>query len=126
MIRILIADDHPFVREGLRMLIECEDDMQVVAEASDGREAIAEFRATRPDVVVMDIHMPNCNGLEATAAICREFPDCRIIVFSTNVDSAYFSGAHDCGAMVYLPKETDPREIVETIRRTATLPRRTG
>jgi DNA-binding NarL/FixJ family response regulator len=82
-IRILVVDDHPVVRQGIAVLIGTQADMTLVAEASNGREAIQQFREHRPDVTIMDLQMPEMNGLDALAAIRGEFPDARIIVLTT-------------------------------------------
>ena len=83
LIRILTADDHALLRKGIRTLLSAEKDMELVAEASTGREAIEQFRACRPDITLMDLQMPDMNGIEAITAIRGEFPDARIIVLST-------------------------------------------
>ena len=83
VIRVLAVDDHALLRKGIRALISAESDMEVVAEASTGRQAVEEFRAHRPDVTLMDLQMPDMTGIEAIIAIRGEFPDARIIVLST-------------------------------------------
>ena len=83
MIRVLVADDHPLLREGIAALIGAEPDMQLVGEASTGREALAQFKSKRPDVTLMDLQMPEMGGVEAMIAIRGEFPSARIIVLTT-------------------------------------------
>ncbi len=116
MIRILIADDHPVVREGLLALLSRAEAMQVVAEASNGAEAVELFRQHQPDVVLMDLRMPVMNGVEATAAICREFPDARIVLLTTSEAPLDIRDALRAGAKRYLVKGGEREELLETIR----------
>jgi DNA-binding NarL/FixJ family response regulator len=115
-IRILIADDHPIVREGLRGLIAVQSDMVVVAEASNGREAIQQFRVYRPDVTVMDLQMPEVNGIEAVSAIRAEFSDARIIVLTTYAGDLQILRALKAGAQGYLLKAVLHLELPDNIR----------
>ena len=115
-IRILIADDHPIVREGLRGLIAVQSDMVVVAEASNGREAIQQFRIYRPDVTVMDLQMPEVNGIEAVSAIRAEFSDARIIVLTTYAGDLQILRALKAGAQGYLLKAVLHQELPDNIR----------
>src|SRR6202047_1897642 len=115
-IRILVADDHPIVREGLRGLIAVQPDIVVVAEASNGREAIQQFRVHRPDVTLMDLQMPEMNGLDAVIAIRGEFPEAKIIVLTTYTGDVQVLRALKAGARAYLLKNLLHRELLETIR----------
>jgi DNA-binding NarL/FixJ family response regulator len=115
-IRILVADDHPIVREGLRGLIAVQSDMVVVAEASNGREAIQQFRIHRPDVTVMDLQMPEVNGIEAVSAIRAEFSDARIIVLTTYAGDLQILRALKAGAQGYLLKAVLHQELPDNIR----------
>ena len=115
-IRILVADDHPIVREGLRGLIAIQPDMVVVAEASNGREAIQQFRIHRPDVTVMDLQMPEMNGIDAVSAIRVEFPDAKIIVLTTYAGDLQILRALKAGAQGYLLKAVLHKELPDNIR----------
>ena len=115
-IRILLADDHPILRQGVRALAADEDDMEFVAEASSGLEAIEEFRRHRPDVVLIDLQMPNMNGIEAMTAIRNEFPDARFIVLTTYAGDVQILRALKAGARAYLLKSLLRRELLDTIR----------
>ena len=115
-IRILIVDDHPVLREGIAAILSCETDMVVVAEASDGREAIEQFRAHRPDVTLIDLRMPIMNGTDAIQAIRSDFPEARIIVLTTYSGDAQAVRAFKVGAFGYLLKSMLRKELVETIR----------
>ena len=115
-IRILTVDDHPLIRQGIAGLISVQEDLQVVAEAANGREAIKQFRAHRPDITLMDIQMPEMNGLDAISAIHSEFPDARIIVLTTYSGDVQALRAIQAGARAYLLKDTLHRELLDTIR----------
>jgi DNA-binding NarL/FixJ family response regulator len=115
-IRVLAVDDHPMLREGIVALIADETDITLVAEAADGREAIEQFRRHRPDVTLMDLQMPNLNGVEATIAIRAEFPDARIIVLTTYTGDAQVALALKAGARGYLLKNGLRTELLNTIR----------
>lgn len=114
MIRILAVDDHTLLRKGLAAVVNAEPDMKLVAEGSNGEDAIEKFRTHRPDIVLMDIQMPGLNGIEATNRILSEFPDARIIVLTTYNGDVQVLRALRAGARAYLLKGND-RELIETI-----------
>jgi DNA-binding NarL/FixJ family response regulator len=116
LIRILTVDDHPLLRKGIAALVNAEPDMKLVAEASNGQEAIESFRLHRPDVTLMDIQMPSVNGIEAISRIQGEFPDARIIVLTTYTGDAQVLRALKAGARGYVLKGHVHRELLETIR----------
>jgi two-component system, NarL family, response regulator len=115
-IRILAVDDHVLVREGIAVLFNSEPDMALVAEASNGREAVQQFRAHRPDITLMDLQMPEMNGLDAIIAIRGEFPDAKIIVLTTYKGDVQILRALKAGARGYLLKNTLHKELIDTIR----------
>lgn len=115
-IRILIVDDHLVVRMGLRSMIETQDDMLVIGEAANGREAVDLFRERRPDIVLMDLRMPNLGGVEATGAICREFADSRVVVLTTYDEDENIYRALQAGARAYLLKDVPREEFLGAIR----------
>src|SRR6266702_7189471 len=115
-IRILAVDDHPVVRQGIAGLVAVHSDMSLVAEASNGREAIQQFRAHHPDVTLMDLQMPEMGGVDAMIAIRGEFPEARIIVLTTYVGDAQVLRALKAGARAYLLKNLLHKELLETIR----------
>jgi DNA-binding NarL/FixJ family response regulator len=115
-IRILIVDDHPVLREGVAAVLDGETDMVLVAEASNGNEAIEQFRTHRPDITLMDLQMPLLNGTDAILAIRQDFPDARIIVLTTYTGDAQAVRAFKAGACGYLLKNMLRQELVETIR----------
>ena len=116
LIRILTVDDHPLLREGIAVLIKSEADMKLVAEASNGEEAIEQFRLHRPDVTLMDIQMPTLNGTEAISRIRSEFPNARIIVLSTYSGDVQVLRAIKAGARGYILKGHVGRELLDAIR----------
>src|SRR6266404_3976582 len=116
VIRILAVDDHPLIREGIARLIERETDMELVAEAENGHDAIRWFRAKLPDVTLMDLQMPQMSGLDAIIAIRGEFPDARIIVLTTYPGDVQVLRALKAGAQAYLLKTTLNTELRQTIR----------
>lgn len=115
-IRVLAVDDHPVFRHGIVSLLEDQPDMNLVAEASSGREAIQKFRAFHPDVTLMDLQMPEMNGLDAVIAIRNEFPDARIVVVTTYSGDVQVLRALKAGAQGYLLKSLLHEELLETIR----------
>lgn len=115
-VRVLLADDHPIVRQGLRRLLESERDMQVVAETGDGLDVLPLAGRFHPDVVIMDLMMPGLNGLEATRQICQRFPGARVIVLSMHGDVGYIAQALRNGACGYILKDSGPSELVQAIR----------
>jgi two-component system, NarL family, response regulator NreC len=115
-IRILLADDHVVMRRGLRLLLETQPGLTVVAEASDGQEAVAKAQSTIPDVAVLDIAMPKLNGVEATERIHEMLPDTAILILSMHADEAYVLRALRAGARGYLLKDSAEGDLIEAIR----------
>lgn len=116
MIRVLAVDDHAIVRDGIAKLVGTQSDMELVAEASDGREAIEQFRRHHPDVTLMDLQMPNMSGIDAINAIRIEFPEARIVVLTTYAGDVQVKRALQAGAQGYLLKGLLRKELLETIR----------
>jgi DNA-binding NarL/FixJ family response regulator len=115
-IRVLTVDDHQLLREGIAAVLEAQEDMTLVAQASTGREAVECFRSLRPDVTLMDLRMPDMSGIEAIAAIRSEFPNARIIVLTTYAGDVQAAAALKAGAAGYLLKNLVRKELLETIR----------
>ncbi len=115
-IRVLIADDHPLLREGVAAVIESEPNMELVGEATNGSEAIALFRALRPDVTLMDLRMPDMNGIDAMYEIRADCPHARFIVLTTYTGDAQAVAALKAGAAAYLLKSMLRKDLVDTIR----------
>jgi DNA-binding NarL/FixJ family response regulator len=116
MIRVLVADDHPVVREGLSAIVDVEDDIVVVGQAWDGVEALRQARALQPDVVLMDLKMPNMDGVAATGRIRAELPDTHVLILTTYADDEYIMAGVRAGARGYLLKDAPPDELVRAIR----------
>ena len=115
-IRVLCADDHPVMRDGIAFALQQEQDIELVAEAKDGSEAVEAYRRHRPDVTLMDLQMPGMNGLAAMGAILEEFPNARIVVLTTYSGDIHASRALKLGAMGYLLKSMLRTELVSVIR----------
>jgi DNA-binding NarL/FixJ family response regulator len=115
-IRILAVDDHPVVRQGIAGMLALEADMNLVGQASNGREAIQQFRANRPDITLMDLQMPEMNGLDALIAIRNEYPDAKVIMLTTYTGDVQILRALKAGAWGYLLKSTLHRDLLHTIR----------
>jgi len=116
LIRILSVDDHPLLRKGIAALVNAEPDLKLVAEASNGQEAIDAFRSHQPDVTLMDLQMPGVDGLEAIKAIRSEFPEARIIVLTTYSGDMQVLRAIRAGARAYILKGNVHKELLDTIR----------
>ena len=115
-ITVLLADDHTVVRQGLRILLESEDDMKVVGEAETGRQAVQMSKKLQPDVIVLDVAMPVLNGLEATRQITREAPNTKVLILSSYSDEDYVQQLVEEGAIGYLVKQTAANDLLKAIR----------
>jgi len=115
-IRVLIVDDHSLVRQGLKKILELEDDIKVVGEAEDGQKALEVAKTTQPDVVLMDISMPDMNGIEATRAFKKRGLKCAILVLTIHDDREYLFEIVRAGASGYVLKDIEPQKLVEAIR----------
>jgi DNA-binding NarL/FixJ family response regulator len=113
LIRILLVDDKPLIREGMAAILGRQDGMEVVAEAANGREGIEQYRRFQPTITLMDLSMPVMDGITATDAIVREFPAARILILSSDLSAEYKS--LKAGAAAFLPKDASRSELVETI-----------
>lgn len=118
-IRVLLVDDHPVIRDGLRDCLAAAPQIEIVAEAADGREALREVRRAKPDVVVMDVNMPRLNGLAATAELSRRHPETRVLMLTMHEHSEYVMEIIRSGARGYLSKEAEPAEIIRAIETVA-------
>jgi DNA-binding NarL/FixJ family response regulator len=114
---VILADDHSIVRAGLRRIVEDSGDMEVVAEAADGQEAISKIRGHKPDVAVIDLSMPRIDGLEVINRLHPEFPDLPIIVLTMHAENQYVVHAIEAGAMGYITKQSAPEQLVKAIRK---------
>lgn len=115
-IRLLLADDHAVIRAGLRLVLERQPDFKVLGEAADGREAVAQASELRPDVAVLDLAMPNLNGIEATRQITASLPSVQIVVLSMHSDEEYVLRALKAGARAYVLKESAESDLISAIR----------
>ena len=115
-IRVLVADDHPVVREGFSAIVDVEDDIEVVGQAADGLEAVSLARALQPDVVLMDLVMPNLDGVAAIEQIRAELPNTQVLILTTYADDEYIMDGIQAGARGYLLKDALPDELVRAIR----------
>jgi two-component system response regulator NreC len=118
-IRVLLVDDHAVVRSGLRRVLEAEEDIEVVAESGDLRNAVFEARAHKPDVIVMDVVMPGASGIEATPAVLKEAEDAKVLMLSMQDDPRYVREAFSVGASGYVLKEAADTEVVDAVREVA-------
>ena len=118
-IRVVVVDDHAVVRSGLRMVLEAEPDIEVVAEAGSVRDAVLEARAQKPDVIVMDVVMPGASGIEGTPLVLHEAPDAKVLVLSMQDDPRYVREAFAAGASGYILKEAADTDVVEAVRQVA-------
>jgi two-component system, NarL family, response regulator NreC len=118
-LRILIAEDHRTVREGLKFIVDSQNDMETVGEAGDGREAIELARKLLPDLILMDISMPELNGLTATATLKRILPEIKILTLTRHADDAYLQELIQAGASGYILKQSAPTELLRAVRHIA-------
>lgn len=119
MIRILLVDDHPVVRSGLRLLLEKERDLAVIGEAENGARAVEQALTLHPDVIVMDITLPDFDGIEATRRICGKMLDARVLALTMHGEETYLVPFLQAGGMGYVRKSSSDRDLVEAIRRVA-------
>jgi len=117
MIKVLLADDHSIVRAGLRRIVEESGDMQVIAEAADGREAIQQVHKTSPDVAIIDISMPGIDGLEVISQIRSYYPELPLLILTMHEEGQYVVRAIEAGAMGYITKQSAPEQLVKAIRK---------
>lgn len=115
-LRILLVDDHTLIRKGIMALMQNRKEFEVVGEAGDGYEAVVKARSLQPDVILMDIHMPHCDGLEATRLIPEELPDVNIVILTVSADNEHLLQALQAGAKGYLLKDMEPRQLFELLQ----------
>lgn len=115
-IRVLSADDHPLLREGIAAIVNSQPDMELVSQAATGTEAIRQYRASRPDVMLMDLRLPDLSGIDAMLAIRSEFPEARIVILTTFEGDVEMQRALEAGARGYILKSMPPAELVDVIR----------
>jgi DNA-binding NarL/FixJ family response regulator len=115
-IRVFIADDHAVVRDGLRLILEAQEDITVVGEAADGHQAVDQVLKLKPDIVLMDIAMPKLNGIEATQQILKSCPSVKVVILSMHSSSEHISRALRAGALGYLLKESAGKEVVKAVK----------
>src|SRR5215813_941253 len=115
-IRVMSVDDHPLLREGIVAVVNSQKDTQIVAQAANGRDAIEQYRKHRPDVVLMDLRLPDISGIDAMSAICKEFPEARVIVVTTVDGDAEIHRALAAGARGYVLKSMPPKDLADVIR----------
>jgi len=115
-ITVLLAEDHTIVREGFRKMLELEDDIEIIGEAADGRQAVALVKKFHPEVVLMDIAMPLLNGLEATRQVMKTVPTTKVIMLSAHSDEAYVANAIESGAVGFLLKQTSAHDVCRAVR----------
>ncbi|GAW93254.1 response regulator [Calderihabitans maritimus] len=115
-LRILLVDDHTLIRKGIMALMQNRKEFEVVGEAGDGYEAVVKARSLQPDVILMDIHMPHCDGLEATRLILEELPDVNIVILTVSADNEHLLQALQAGAKGYLLKDMEPRQLFELLQ----------
>ena len=115
-ISVFLVDDHRILRDGLRMLLEAQHDIQIVGDAEEGREAVSRILATKPNIVLMDITMPELNGIEATRQIQEELPATKVVILSVHADSEHVYRAFQAGAWGYMLKESAGSEVVKAVR----------
>lgn len=116
-IRVLIADDHALLREGLRRVLELEEDIEVVGEAVDGLDVVRQCHELQPDIVLMDVSMPRGGGLEATRTIRQELPDTEVVILTVHDDQQYVADLINAGAKGYILKDVEPQRVAQVLRR---------